>query len=294
METTDELQNLISDARAKLSKESREAIDNVNWKLTILGMNQMYTTEQLEDLEIETELLLCGILNPEDYPVELEYRMHLPKEQVTSLINEMDKLVFKKIQEELEKIVSRKNVATPEIKQEVKTTPLDPRFASLPKETQTAISKSDYQKNIYLIGEKYKLTIAQMGELENTTIKVMGNTISPDKYENELASKITIPKEDITNLVKDINELIFKKIRELMQKRGKINYEELRIKNEGQEIPLPPYAKVIKNEELGISSEDKTQNTPNVLEEKLKGPTVSKNTVSNYSNTKTDPYREAF
>ncbi len=42
----------------------------------------------------------------------------------------------------------------------------------------------------------------------------MLNTIHSNSYENELASKITIPKEDISNLVKEINENIFKKIRE--------------------------------------------------------------------------------
>lgn len=104
----DLLEIKISEARSALSKESREAIDNVNWKLTIQEMNKRYSPEQLENLETETELLLCGILNPEDYPKELETRMRITKEESELIINEMDRLVFKKIQEELEKRINNK------------------------------------------------------------------------------------------------------------------------------------------------------------------------------------------
>lgn len=106
--TTDTLQTKITEARNLLSKESREAIDNVNWKLTILGMNKKYNPDQLENLETETELLLCGILNPEDYPRELENRMNITKEEVNLIVSEMDRLIFKKIQEELEKRINNK------------------------------------------------------------------------------------------------------------------------------------------------------------------------------------------
>ena len=114
--TTDELQIIINEARAQLSKESREAIDSVDWKLTILGMNKKYNPDQLENLKTETELLLSGILNPQDYPIELENQMKIPKDEVISLINEMDKMIFKKIQEQLIKILAKKesvSISTP-------------------------------------------------------------------------------------------------------------------------------------------------------------------------------------
>ena len=110
----DELQILIDESRKNLSPESRQAIDSVNWKLTILEMTGKYNQEQLDVLEMETELLLCGILNPEVYQTELENRMMLTKEEVSSLLEEMDKLIFKKIQSELEKILKRQNIKIPE------------------------------------------------------------------------------------------------------------------------------------------------------------------------------------
>ena len=74
MNTVDLLQIKIEKARAELSEESRQAIDAINWKNVIVGLRaeKGYSFTQLEDLELETELLLCGLLNPEDYPKELE------------------------------------------------------------------------------------------------------------------------------------------------------------------------------------------------------------------------------
>ena len=100
---TDTLDIRIAKAKENLSEESRDAINAVSWKLILSGINNAYSSDQLESLETETELLLCGLLSTEDYPRELESRMHLNKSEVEILINEIDKLIFKKIQEGLEK-----------------------------------------------------------------------------------------------------------------------------------------------------------------------------------------------
>jgi len=303
----DLLQIKIEEARAILPQKSREAIDVINWKITILGMLGKYSPIQLDNLETETELLLCGLVSPEDYQNELETRMHLSKEEVNTLLTEMDKLVFKKIQKELERKINEEE-KTPYPNKE---SAFDPRFTSLPKEIQQAIAESNYQITLYTIAGKYKLTAEQMGILEETTIKVILGEIHPDKYEDELVSKITISKEDVTNLVIDINEKIFKVIRGVEKKYWD---KEKTITNE-DEIPLPPYAKIINNEDeiplpppsikLDTKIIEKTEliqpiigitNTPqNIIEEKLKGVTVSDHTVSNHSLPKmNDPYREAF
>ena len=110
----DLLQIKIEKARAELSEESRSAIDAIDWKNVIVGMRaeKGYSFTQLEDLEIETELLLCGLLNPEDYPKELEKRMGIPKPKVDELVNEMNKKVFERIREELVKNIERKKMSS--------------------------------------------------------------------------------------------------------------------------------------------------------------------------------------
>jgi len=247
--STDLLQVKITEARAKLSKESREAIDNVNWKIIILGMNKKYNQDQLENLETETELLLCGILSPENYLLEIEHRMQITKEEVGVLIGEMDKLVFRKIQEGLKIILEKEE----KIKIENKPLVFDPRFGNMPKDVQEVIARSSWKEDLYKIAQKYKLTIIQMGSLEEVTIKVISDEVKPYQYESELASKITIPKEDMSNLVNDINEGVLIKIRNLLKKYWD---EEANKKVETEikeEIPLPPYAKTeIKIEEKPI------------------------------------------
>ena len=143
------LQIKIEEAKEKLSKETRRAIDSVNWKTIILGINKQYNSLQLEELETETELLLCGLTNPEDYPQELEMRMKIPKSEVFSLINEIDRLIFRKIQEELEKIL-KDGFQTVE-----KSFTPDPRFTNVPIETQKAISYSGWEASLREIAKKY-------------------------------------------------------------------------------------------------------------------------------------------
>ncbi len=113
--TVDLLKIKIDKARTSLSEESRQAIDAIDWKKIILDMRaeKGYSYEQLEDLEIETELLLCGLLDTEDYPKELEKRMLLPKAQIDVLVNEMNEKVFNRIREELVKIIERKKGSEP-------------------------------------------------------------------------------------------------------------------------------------------------------------------------------------
>jgi len=104
-DTIDLLQIKIENAKKQLSKETLDAIAAVPWQAEILKMRETkgYTFEQLEDLEIETELTLCGLLGIEDYPKELENRMRLSNVQVNDLLNEMNKQIFSKIKEELMK-----------------------------------------------------------------------------------------------------------------------------------------------------------------------------------------------
>ena len=110
METADLLQIKIEKAKRELPLDAVNAIDSVNWRAVILAMRETkgYTFEQLGDLELETELLLSGLLNPKDYPIELEKRMGVNKSQANEIVNEMNEKVFAKIKEELIKSTERK------------------------------------------------------------------------------------------------------------------------------------------------------------------------------------------
>ena len=108
----DLLQIKIEKAKAQLPENTLNAIAAVPWQAEILKMRETkgYSFEQLGDLELETELLLCGLLTPENYPKELENKMKISKAAANELVNEMNNLVFKKIREELVKNTERKKI----------------------------------------------------------------------------------------------------------------------------------------------------------------------------------------
>ena len=108
----DLLQVRIEKAKRELPPETINAINAVDWRTAILEMrtDHEYTFEQLGDLELETELVLCGLVSPENYPKELEKRMGISKPAVNELVNEMNDLVFKKIREEFIKNTERKKI----------------------------------------------------------------------------------------------------------------------------------------------------------------------------------------
>lgn len=111
-DTIDLLKIKIEKAKRELPLETVNAIDSVDWRAAILGLRSKYgyTLEQLGDLETETELLLCGLVSPENYPKELENRMKIPKAAANELVSEMNNLIFKKIREELIKNTERKKI----------------------------------------------------------------------------------------------------------------------------------------------------------------------------------------
>lgn len=108
----DLLQIKIEKAKTHLSEDTLNAIASVPWQATILQMRETkgYSFDQLSNLEMETELVLCGLLAPEDYPKELESRMKITKGATNDLVNEMNNLVFSKIREELIKSTERKKI----------------------------------------------------------------------------------------------------------------------------------------------------------------------------------------
>jgi predicted ribosome-associated RNA-binding protein Tma20 len=102
----------IEKAKTELPEDTLNAINAVDWRTTILQMREKkgYSFEQLGDLELETELLLSGLVSGKDYPKELETRMKISKLAASELVNEMNEKVFSKIKEELIKSTERKKI----------------------------------------------------------------------------------------------------------------------------------------------------------------------------------------
>lgn len=287
--TIDLLEIKIAKAREELTEESREAIDSVNWRQTILDMNIKFNSDQLDYIEIEVELLLCGLRNTDDFVREIKNKLNITKEEVIILINELDRLIFKKIQTKLENILKG---VTPQTN---KPLTLDPRFINISQKTQEAIAMSDWQNNLHEIAKKYTLSIDKLDPLEKLTVQLITGEIDAHKYQYEIGQQFNLSREDSSNLVTDVDNKILKGIKENL----KTNWD----KNEDA-VPLPPY-KVITNYQLPINNEGKEDKnggiggitfesvktdtsvvTPlaiNLLKDKLGSTTTSTTTVSDYS-----------
>lgn len=278
METIDTLQIKIAKARAELSQDSRRAIDAVNWDQILLGMNTKYNSDQLDNLRIETELLLCGLTSTEEFPLELETRMKIPKIEVLALIETMDKLIFKKIQEELEKRIVN------EVEEEAtiitsKPLVLDPKFASIPTAVQEAVALSQWKEKLYEISRRYNLTVDKMGELEDITAKTISGTIKTDKFESEVKSKIDLSEDKLKEMIAEINTAIFINIKKTMM--GDLNT----IKPSVSSVPLPPYA--INKSVVEMTPTDVIKKPEEKILEITKNETTQE-TINNIISDKTD------
>ena len=291
----DQLEIEISKAKEKLSQKSREAIDAVNWKQIISGMNIKFNSEQLGDLETETELLLYGLTATENFPRELENRLKISKNEVVLLINELDRLIFKKIQLELENRL--KGIIT----QTNKTLIFDPRFINISKNTQEAIAMSDWQNNIHDIAKKYKLSIDKIDPLEKLTVQIITGEIDVGKYKNDIIQQLGLSVDDSNNLITDVDNKILKIIKENLK---------ISLSRNEDKVPLPPYSSkttsVIsetKENKIGDinsvvfgqpqkESAIETSAAINMIKDKLENTTTSTSTTSDYSlpkiNTKID------
>lgn len=201
----DLLQVKIEKAKEKLSKEARSAIDSVNWRKVILEMREKkgYNIDQLGELEIETELLLCGLTTTEQYTKELENRMKIPKTQVEMLVNELNELIFRKIKDELIKLTNLNNkkeqvdalinTETTIKSADTEDTP-DPQIKPAP--TKTEIKPEDKYNIDSILSKKltgafkiggstteYSLNnISKQNELSGTNNTKENNTKSVDPY----------------------------------------------------------------------------------------------------------------
>jgi hypothetical protein len=91
------------------------------------------------------------------------------------------------------------------------------RFDTLPTMIQEVILSTHYEETLIEIGKQYNLNVEQLGILEReTTLVMMGLTPTKD-FETELTHELHVDKLKGAQIVKDINEKIFLKIRELLK-----------------------------------------------------------------------------
>ncbi|MFA6514714.1 MAG: hypothetical protein WCT42_00410 [Candidatus Paceibacterota bacterium] len=187
-------------------------------------------------------------------------------------------------------------------------------YAKLPSDLQQSFSSMAWMEDLKNISTKYSLTNEQTETLATETTLVLLGIVHLEDYVLTLKNDLKLNDETFNKILDDLDANILKDTKDDLVKTFELNIELLEkensnkekeiIKTNEDEVPLPPYAEVIKNDELpitkveipkGIEVKPEISIAPkNIFEEKMKGATVSTQTVSDYSVTKKDPYREEF
>lgn len=89
---------------------------------------------------------------------------------------------------------------------------------NIPQDILDVIKKSDMFNRLEKIGNKYNLMIDQMGQLSADTRMVMLGKERSDKFVDNIAKNLEIPRDTAQNIARDINDEIFSSIRESIRK----------------------------------------------------------------------------
>ena len=95
---------------------------------------------------------------------------------------------------------------------------LKQQYDNLPVELRNAISSADLPRKFEAITKDNKLMIDQGGKVQMETLLVLLGLEPLENYVDNLAKNIPLTKEQATAVAADANELIFKNIRETLQK----------------------------------------------------------------------------
>ncbi len=92
----EKMKQVFEEELQKLPEINRRALLSFDWlkQITEIGKSNGIIDSEIEDFQIETILVLVGMVSPNDYPNELAVRLALSPAQVESLLGEVVKKVF--------------------------------------------------------------------------------------------------------------------------------------------------------------------------------------------------------
>ncbi len=171
--------------------------------LNAIGSKYQLTIEQINILQINTTIVLMGLISQEEFETELGKALGIDLLKISQIAGEVSSKIFH--HEDQSNIVEK----------------LDTRFDRLPKNIQEVIEKSNYQTKLYEISTAHKLSVTEMGVLDTITTDLIVGDIHPDEFKKEVMKKLGFSEEVSRSLVDEINEKVFKDIRgELMNLSG--------------------------------------------------------------------------
>ncbi len=204
----DALQIRIEKAKADLPQETLQAINAVDWRNALLEIKTKkgFSIEKLEDLELETELMLCGLSNPSNYEKEIRERLDLSPMEAKDIVNEMNDKVFKKIRDAFAKIMEEKNSKIEKTENEVKISETKEDMSVLKQAGIEVIDNQEIQKdfvekedNLYGLDRANMLNEVEHPELIQKTTP----TIAMQKLSSSFNIPTTKTEYSLDNITKE-------------------------------------------------------------------------------------------
>ncbi len=120
---TEKLQQTIKEEVGKLSKEKQEAINSLDWVKVVeeIGKKHFLTdAESINNLQVETLLVLVGIEDLDSYARNIENEVGTSREEAEEIVKQATELIFTPIYNTLiEKIKNNLKTKAPDWKQAV-------------------------------------------------------------------------------------------------------------------------------------------------------------------------------
>ena len=99
-------------------------------------------------------------------------------------------------------------------------------YIKLPQDLKDAILGVDSTEIMRKIGEKHKLAIDKIGKMVGEAGYVMLGVTHPNEFITNLAERLEVDKEKARAIAQEINEQIFKKVRESLRKIHNLREDE--------------------------------------------------------------------
>ncbi len=96
-------------------------------------------------------------------------------------------------------------------------------YSKLPPEVQEAISSEKTEDALYNISNKYNLHIDQAGVVSKTALLLMLGILKPQDFVNKLSEGLKMPVDKVRPIAMEVNEQIFKPVRESLKKIHQLN-----------------------------------------------------------------------
>ena len=106
---TEKLQQIIKEEVGKLPKEAQEAINSFDWATVTeeIGKKYLLNESEVNDFQVETLLVLVGLVNPRFYTTNIENNVGTPKDDAEKMADEAFDKIFTPISDSIEENVKK-------------------------------------------------------------------------------------------------------------------------------------------------------------------------------------------